>query len=298
MSEKRPKLSVVPSPEAQERILSALSHVRADYGLPTLAKPCVAAVLDGDLAGAQRHEAAFIIAIECRDLGLTEAETKRVLVRWAASIGYRSREACRVIDGAYRTRAGGGWRYHPPGLTKKEGTFAHRVLAPHCADVGCPANCPRYQGVRQGPRGETYRQFERLRWPQTLKRQRHAAAIDVYRAVCDLEDELGVAPGRPLLTSSARLAELAERDRSHILENLRVLYTRGLLATFERGSGSGPNAHDRLPTRIARTTPIPTPPDQLVSPQSTTEGEPPPKIEGQTPPDIAGEPPPNIGGAP
>jgi hypothetical protein len=295
---RKPSFSIVPSLEAQDRILTALPAVRDEYGLPRLRKPCIAAVLDGNLAGADRHKAAFIIAIECRDLGLTEKEAERVLTRWATKIGYRPREAHRTIRGAYERRPGGEWKYHPAGLKKPVGSHAHHVLAHHCADVGCPASCPRYQGVRQGPRGDSYRHFERLRWPQVLKRARRGAAVDTYRAICDLEDEIGVAPGKPLLTSSACLAELSGRDRSHVMENLRILYAHhGLLAIFERGSGSGPNAHDRRPTRISRAVPIPTPPEHLLAPQYRTGRERPPQIEGERPTEIKGERP-HIGGAP
>jgi hypothetical protein len=113
------------------------------------------------------------------------------------------------------------------------------------------------QAEAAAPRGETFERFERLGWPLVLRKQRHAAAIDYYRAICYLERERGFAAGSMLLTSYRQLATLAGRDARHAGENLRVLYTRGLLTKFERGSGGGPSARDRQPSRLARAVPIP-----------------------------------------
>jgi len=296
----RSHLSVVRSSvETQEHALSALRLVSDEYGLPALKKPCIAFLLDGNIGGAERHEAAFIIAIECRACGLTANETERVLVRWANKIGYRERTACRAINNAYAKNAAGGWRYFPPGLVKRPNTVAFRVLAPICTDVGCPQNCPAYQNVSRGPRGESFRRFEQLRWPQALRQEHRGggASIDFYRAICELEDERGFAPGVPLMTSSAQLARLAGRDRRHAMDNLHILFTRGLLRRFERGSGSGPKAHDRLPTVVAREVPIPSPPPRLlISPQLETGGHSPPQIEGHSHPQIEGHSHPDIGG--
>ena len=291
----RPSLAVVRS-ETQLRALEALRQMRDDYGLAKLMKPCVAFVLDGN-GGGDRHEQAFIVAIEMRALGLSEKETERVLVKWAKTIGYRERDACRAIRNAYAKTPGGKFRYHAPGLVKREGTRAARVLAPTCADVGCPSNCPQFSGVAQGPRGETFERFEGLRWPEALKRTRHGAAVDIYRAICELEDGRGFAPGAKLLTSTKQLATIAGRDRRHVLTNLRTLYHRGL-CSFTPGSGSGPHARDRQPSEVVRTVPIPSPPARLLQPQSKTGGVPPSEIGGVRPPGIGGASPSDIGGAP
>jgi hypothetical protein len=133
--------------EVQIRALESLHLVANEYGLAKLKKPCIAYVLDGNGGGAARHEEAFVIALECRALELTERETERVLTRWARKIGYRPRDACRAIRNAYAKVPGGGWRYYPPGLRKRQGTVAERVLAAICSDIGCPANCPAFRAA-------------------------------------------------------------------------------------------------------------------------------------------------------
>jgi hypothetical protein len=99
--------------------------------------------------------------------------------------------------------------------------------------------------------------FDRLGWPLVLRKERHAAAADYYRAVYLIERRHGLAAGATILTSYADLSALAGRAKSHAGENLRILYTMGLLTTFQRGSGSGPKAHDRRPSQVARAVPIP-----------------------------------------
>jgi hypothetical protein len=290
----RPALTVVSS-DFCVPALEALALVAEEYGLPGLQKPCVAMLLDGNIGGAARHEASFIIALECRALGLSERETDRVLVRWAKKIGYSQRDATRPIRNAYAKTAGGEFKYHAPGVIKKEGTIAYNVLLPICVDVGCPANCPAYRGVHRGPRGESIERFERLLWPEWLRRDRHAAAVEYYRAIWQLERDRGFAAGAEIRTSTRQLAELAGRDRSHALDNLRILYTRGLLARFERGSGSGPHAYDRRPTVVARAVPIPHPSQRLL-PQYKPGGRSRPEIGGDRPSQMEGASRPNMGG--
>jgi hypothetical protein len=121
VSETRPQLVVVRS-ELQLRALEAVRVVAAEYELVAAnLKPCVAFLLDGNIGGASRHDAAFVIAIESRRLGLSEKETERVLVRWAKKIGYGQRQACGGIRNAYAKTPNGHWRYHPPGVQKKPG---------------------------------------------------------------------------------------------------------------------------------------------------------------------------------
>jgi hypothetical protein len=292
-----PKLSVV-RPDYCVPALEALGPVASEYGLPNLKKPCVAFLLDGNIGGAARHEAAFIIAVELRALGLTENEAERVLTRWAKKVGFSRRRATQPIKNAYAKTASGTWRYYAPGVIKRAGTLAFNVLQPVCADVGCPANCPAYREIHAGPRRESFERFERLHWPEALRRERHAAAVEYYRAVCQLERDRGFACAAEIKTSSRQLAEIAGRDRRHALENMRILFTRGLLSKFERGSGSGPRAYDRKPTIVVRAVPIPNPPQRLLLPQYKPGGGSRPCIGGETPPEIGGRPRPNMGGGP
>jgi hypothetical protein len=283
--------------ETELKALEAVRLVADEYGLtPSTLKPCVALLLDGDISVAQRHEAAFVIAIECRRLHLSEAETGQILARWAKKIGYSEREAHRAIGNAYRkTPDGKHWRYHPPGLEKKPGSVYERVLGEICRDVGCPANCAPFQSLRRGPRGEDLDRFERLGWPIVLRRQRHAAAVDYYRAIFLLEHKRGFGAGATLLTSYKQLAELAGRDKRHAGENLRVLLTRGLLSEFVRGSGSGPHARDRQPSRVTRAVPIPNiPPRDRAA--IATDGEPQPEMGGLPSGHIGGDTSPHIAG--
>lgn len=296
MSGARRNLSVIRS-ETQLRALGAVRQVADEYGLPAAAlKPCVAFVLDGNIGGSQRHEAAFVIAIECRRLHLSERETGDILARWAKKIGYSERDARRPIANAYaKLPDGKHFKYHPPGIEKPPGRVYDRVLGATCRDVGCPANCAPYQGLPRGPRGEDLDRFDRLGWPLFLRKERHAAACDYYRAVYLVERRHGFAAGTTLLTSYAELSALAGRDKRHAGENLRILYTRGLLSIFERGAGSGPKARDRRPSRIARAVPIPNVPARRRG-AITTGSAPQPEIGGDTQPEIGGEPPPHIGG--
>ena len=223
-------------------------------------KPCVAVVLDGNLGGADRHEAAFVVAIECRALGLDEAATADVLAAWARKIGYRERDATRAIRNAFAKDSRGRWQYHPPGLTKRPGTTFGRVLAPTCADVGCPQNCGPLADVYRGPQSETFEKFKRLGRPTFLRRKRLDAAVDFYGALCELEAMRGIAPGGPVRASYAQLGKAAERHPTKAGKNLDRLLVLGLLAEFEHGSGSGPYARDRSASLVRRAVPIPEPP--------------------------------------
>jgi hypothetical protein len=293
---KREALHVVHA-ETQLRALEAVRHVADEYGLATARlKPCVAFLLDGNIGGAQRHQAAFTIAIDCRRMGLSERETGEVLSRWAKKIGHRVREALDPIRSAYAKNPDGSWKYHPPGVSKRHGSNYDQVLGDICRDVGCPSNCAPFKDLSRGPRGEDFPQFERLDWPLVLRKQRHPAAIDWYKAICFLERRHRFAAGAEILTSYAQLAEIAGRDKRHAGENLRILQTRGLLSVFERGSGSGPKARDRRPSCVARAVPIPNIPPRYRG-AITTGGGSPPEIGGERPPQIDGASPPHIGGA-
>jgi hypothetical protein len=219
-----------------------------------------------------------VIAIECRALNLSEAETEKVLRKWASTLGSSQHDATRPIRNAFMKTAGGKWKYHAPGVHKKPGTLAHEILGPTCELVGCPANCPAYRGVHVGPQGEDFRRFEELRWPEHLRRARYAAAVDIYRTVCDLERERGFAAGAPIIASTKQIAERAGRARQHVPGNLQTLYSVGLFSMFAPGGGSGPHARDRVATTVARAVPIPQPSDRLLA-QLTTEHDPVPQIE-------------------
>ncbi len=291
-----PRLSVVRG-EAQLRALEAVRQVADEYELAAAAlKPCIAWLLDGNIGGTERHAAAFTIAIDCRRMGLNQNETRNVLIRWAKKIGYRKSETRGAIQSAYAYTADGKhWRYFPPGVNKRPGSRYDRVLGETCRDIGCPANCPPFMHLQRGPRGEDLGRFEHLGWPLALRRQRHAAAVDYYRAVCLLERKRGFAAGAVLLTSYAELAGLAGRDKRHAGENMRVLQTRGLLAEFTRGSGSGPHARDRQPSRVTRAVPIPNIPARYRA-AITTDGASQPDIGDPPPPRIGGDQPSHIGG--
>jgi hypothetical protein len=241
------------------RPLEAVCRVAAEYGLPQgELKPCVAVLLDGSF-GPSRHEAAFLIALELRRIGLSEQRAGRVIGRWARKYGVsRSHTA---IRSAWEKNANGDWRYRAPGLAKRPGTVAFKVLLPVCVEIGCPQQCPPLAGrVRRGPARETYERFQRLGWPSYLRKSRHDAATDFYRAVCEVERARGFAPGTRLHVSYRQLAELADRNFAHAPESLELLLDLDLLTMFERGSGSGPNARDRKASTVQRRVPIPNTP--------------------------------------
>ncbi len=214
---------------------------------------------------------------------LDEADTERVLQRWATRVGYREHDAVRAIRAAFAKTPQGTWRYHPPGLVKKPGTKAGMVLAPICADVDCPANCPPLATVYRGLKGETFARFEQLGWPLVLRRSRRAALADWYRAICELERERNFAPGAPLFVTYRQLAERAGRNYRHAGRYMQHLLDAGLLAEFLRGSGDGPHARNRVASHVRRRVPIPTPQGSHLSTAITTGGDPPPHIGGLRP---------------
>lgn len=237
--------------------LEAVREVAHRFGLPVgEVKPCVALLLDGNLGEIERHTAAFIVAIELRRIGLVETKATELLNRWAHQVEYRSSDVRRAIMSAYGRRPNGEWRYWPPGRVKRPGS-RYAQLEPTCCEVGCPAQCPPL--ASRGMRSETFSVFGRHGWPVLLRRERRGAAVDVYRAVCEFEERVGLPPGAPVRASHAQLAELAGRSRQNIGGNLVFLHERGLLERLVLGSGSGPRAHDRVATELARVVPIPTP---------------------------------------
>lgn len=284
-----------PSPELPP--LEAIVHVAAEYGLRRAdLKPCVALLLDGNLGGADRRRAAFTIAVECRRMGLEPNGCARVLRTWAKKVGYRAADAERAVRSAYLTKGNGDWKYPAPGLIKKPGT-TYEILAATCADVGCPHNCPPYQGLRQGPKAENLQRFEQLRWPESLRRIRRAAAVDVYRAICLIERERGLTAGSPLFANYRQVAAFAHRDYSGIGRVLDDLWRGSLLSVFERGSGSGPYSKDRRASRIVRAVPIPPPTPALLA-AITSGGGPQPQLGGgPQPKELGGGRRPDIGGS-
>ena len=131
----RAALSLVRN-NAEMAALYAVRPVAAEYGLPTEElKPCVALLLDGNTGSSARHEAAFVIAIECRRIGCSQDQTQRVLVRWAKKISYRQTDVRRASIGAFRKKPDGRWQYYPPGVSKKPGQVYERVLSATCATL-------------------------------------------------------------------------------------------------------------------------------------------------------------------
>ena len=161
-----------------DRWLEAVRSAAAQFGLaPAELKPCIAAILDGNLSGADRHEAAFVLAMEFRRIGLDGSQTLPLLQRWSRGIGYPMREAARAVESAFRRNPDGSFKYHAPGLNKRPGTVYARVLAPFCLDVDCPRNCPPF--MRRGRadfRDEGFSRFVQLGWHQHLRSLRFLAA--------------------------------------------------------------------------------------------------------------------------
>ena len=222
-------------------------------------KPCVAFLLDGNIGGASRHDAAFVIAIECRRIGLTKMEAEAVLTRWAYKIGYSSRSATRAIRSGYGKKPDGTWRYYPPGVTKKPGSKYESVLGATCIDVGCPANCAPFANVHRGLRATwAISHFEHLGWPKALRKIRHAPPPTITAPSVSWSSSVASRPARRCSRPTRNSQPSPERDRRHAGDNLDVLLrTLGLLRKFERGSGSGPHASDRVASRVVRADPIP-----------------------------------------
>jgi hypothetical protein len=242
------------SEDASIRVLEALPRMQNEYGLTKLRKPCVAVLLD--LGAADRHQAAWLIAVEVRDSGYDEEVAERVLRRWGKRIGYSEHDAVRPIRNAFLRDGGGQWKYHGIGLTKKPGTWASNVLSPICESVGCPARCPAFMRLAEGLDREGYEAFDEIGWTAFFRKKRRAAAADYYKAICTLEEERRFRPGSPLFTSSRHLATLARRDQRHAKENLELLRAHGLIE-YRPGSGSGPHAKDRVAGFVQRAIPVP-----------------------------------------
>ena len=221
-------------------------------------KPCIAYHLAGHEALASQHKVLFTLAIELRRLGWTAERVEAVLAELVNRSGGRLSAAKGAVRSAFRKKPDGEWRYHPPGLHKQGAVYAE-VLKPICDELGCPANCPAFAGKYQGPVSETFERFQEIGWETLLKKKRQRAAIDVYQAICRREKQLKLAPGAEILTSYRRLAELAGIHATTAGDGLRRLETLGLI-TFVAGSGSGPHARDRIPSKVRRVVPIPPPP--------------------------------------
>jgi len=248
--------------------MAALQAARAfadRYGIKAgEMKSCVAILLDGNLGGCARHEAAFVIAIELRRLGLQEGQANQVLLEWARTIGYPPRSIAGPLRNAFGRKPNGDYRYHPPGFRKERGVYK-RVLQPFCQEIGCPENCLQYLLRARRSESDAFERFEEQGWVLSLNRRRCHAAVHVYRAICELERERRIAPGAPQLTSYKQLAERAQVDPKTVGRSLRVLAREGLLEV-EFGSGSGPHARDRKPSQVTRLVPVPpTPP--FIEPQ-------------------------------
>ena len=239
----------------------AVVVVTGDYGLtPGRVKPCVAYLLDGNSSAQGRHNEAFVLGLECRSIGLDQQAAEAVVARWASKISYSHRNAFRAVRDAFKRKPGGEYRYFTPGLVKKPGTVAGQVLAPICADVGCPQNCPPLAGQWQGPRTETFERFCGHGWPAYLKRLRQQRAVDVYRGITVCEQQLGIAPGAELKTTYQQIADIeAIPSKSTVGNSLQALDTLGLIE-FTPGGGDGPNARNRYASLVQRVVPIPTPP--------------------------------------
>jgi hypothetical protein len=231
--------------------LEAVRPVAAEYGIGTAdLKPCVALVLDGNIGGSARHECAFVIAMELRRLGWPPAKIEAALTRWARKIGYSEHEARRAIRGAFGPRG-----YYPPGLTKRLGTSYERVLAPTCAHVGCPQNCPPFRGRVRSVRREGVETFRRLGWPAVLRRRRQNAALATYEAICSLELLNGVQRNEPLLTSYRQLARMIETPHWSTARRGLVTLDRHGLLTYKPGKARTPADPSREPSRIWRIAP-------------------------------------------
>jgi hypothetical protein len=245
--------------ELETKALEAVRLVAKEYGIATRdLKPCIAHILDGNFTSSLQ-DCAFTLAMECRRLDLDQSATVALLNRWARKVGCKQRVVDGAIKSALRRNPDGKFKYHPPGLINKQGGRYAEVLGGVCAAVGCPSHCPALSSKYQGPVTETFEQFEQLGWAKQLKRSRRRSAIDVYAAICRREKQLHLAPGVELRTGYRQLAELAGVHYTTVGDALRQLSDLGLIE-FVAGSGSGPNARDRVASAVRRITPIPGPP--------------------------------------
>jgi hypothetical protein len=258
--------------------LESLVRARREYTPLPVDKPCIGVLLDGYL-GDERHKAAFLLALEWRRLGVNQRDATRALKRWAKTIDYNApRAAEKAVRSAYAKLPNGQWRYHPPGL-KKKGISGY-LLQPTCESVGCPQNCPAFSGV-YGAGPEDYARFCRLGWPEFLRGKRRYAAIEVYQAVCRIEQDRNFRSGAELRVTHHQLAEAAAVDRKTVSRCLLLLAGEYSLITYEAGSGSGPNSKDRQASKVKRLLPVPSPPIAAI----TTGGVTPTYIGGITPGD-------------
>lgn len=236
--------------------LEAVRLVAPEFGLDASdLKPCVAYLLDGNLGGAGRHDAAFVLGLELRRMGLNEHEMEQPVRQWARGLDYGEREAVRNARDAYKKRGDGTYRYFPPGL--KKGPRATSVLGAICTDVGCPEQCPPLATLRRGSKQESFQRFDQLGWPAVLKRARLRSAVDVYWALCELELVRGFSCGNRLYVSYEQLEEKADVSKSTVRRSLMKLGEYGLVA-FTPGLGrSGPR--NRWASEVSRVVPIPSP---------------------------------------
>jgi hypothetical protein len=264
-------VGIIRAAEADLRALEAVKFYAERYGLRAEAmKPCIACLLDGNLGAAPRHEAAFCIAIELRRMGVEQSEARTIIRDWGWRIGYPKRTAERGVQSAFQREPSGEYKYRPPGLRKQSPRYRN-VLAPLCAEIGCPENCLPLMPLYRGPGSETFERFTDLGWPLHLRRRRLRSAVDVYHAVCRLEEARGFAPGSQMFTHYRQLAALAEVDPRTVGRALRNLEELGLV-TFKPGRGSGPHARDRVASRVQRIVPIPQPRETQPSTGAITTG--------------------------
>jgi hypothetical protein len=249
------------------RALEAQRYYAERHGLRTAdLKPCVAVLLDGNLGGAARHDAAFCIAIELRRMGCSYEHARRVIRQWASGLGYSSTNAERCVRSAFAKSSEGEYRYRPPGLHKNSLRY-RTTLLPICQAVGCPSKCTPLSMVHRAAGTGGFEEFSRVGWPSCLRRNRQRSTVDIYRALCWLERRRAFPPGAPMFTSYRQLAPIADVNEGTVGRGLRTL-TSFRLIEFEPGSGSGPNARDRKGSRVQRVLPIPVPPSRpLVFPQ-------------------------------
>lgn len=201
------------------RALEAVRRASDEHGIPTGdLKTCIAYLLDGNITGSRRM-AAFTLAMELRRLGWDRDKVEATLADWAGKIDWSQRDAQAAATSAFAKKPNGDYRYRPPGL-RHTGTTYGQVLAPVCAAVGCPANCPAFSGKFQGPTRETFERFEQRGWRVYFKSQRLRSVLDTYRAICQRETQLGFAPGAWLITTYKDIAAIAEQqdDRWRQLE--------------------------------------------------------------------------------
>jgi hypothetical protein len=240
--------------------LEAIRPVGRDYGLATTKlKPCIAFLLDGNFTASSR-KCAFVLAIELRGQGFERDRVEDILGRWASKAGVPLSETRSALKSAFLRRPDGVYRYHPPGVTHKPSGIYAEVLKPLCDELGCPANCPAFSKKYGGLHDQTFKRFVSLGWEEWLRRRRWHRAIDIYFAVCRREAQLRFAPGAELLTTYKQLAGLANGIHyTSVGKVLRQLASLGLIC-FTAGSGDGPHARNRTPSRVQRVIPIPRPP--------------------------------------